>query len=264
MTKLTDETLMAYVDGQLDDKQTKEIQKAIEADSDARKRVEVFRQSAAMLHGVYDAPLQEAVPERLMDTVMGFKTDDKRAAGLLERLFAFLPRPLTLNPASAVVAFIALLIGTGTGYYAGNITQFDKKHLAITLDGKDFSRKLDTTVSGQFFTVEGRDVQIMPVATFLDTSNRFCRQYEVVTGPDKNVHLSQGIACRSNAGNWLTIVSINSHPSDVLPGDSNTKYIPAGADDLTEVVFSQIMASPPMTLKRESELIEQKWANTSD
>ncbi len=263
MTKFTDEILMAYVDGHLDDKQAENIRKAIETDSEALKRVEIFRESAEMLHGVYDAPLQETVPERLVETVMSFKAD-KPAPRLLERVFAFLRMPPSSKPAYALVASIALLIGAGAGYLVTNITQPEQKHTSMTLNGGDFSQGLETTASGQFFTIGDRGVQVMPVATFLDKSNRYCRQYDVVTRQDKNVRISQGIACRNKSGKWLTMININSHPSDPLPNDTNSGYIPAGEDDLIDIIFSQIMASPPMTLEREFELIDQAWAGAPD
>ena len=263
MTKLTDEILMAYVDGELEDKQAEDIRKAIETDSEALKRVEIFRDSSAMLQGVYDAPLQEPVPKRLIDTVMSFKAD-KPAPGLLESVVAFLRMSPSWKPTYALVATVALLIGAGTVYLATNITQPDRKHYSMTLNGGDFSMGLETTASGQFFTIGDQGIQVMPVATFLDKSNRYCRQYDVVARQDKNVRISQGIACRNKSGKWTTMITINSHPSDPLPTDTNSGYIPAGEDDFIDIIFSQIMASPPMTLERESELIDQAWAGAPD
>ncbi|MBC2744846.1 MAG: hypothetical protein HGJ93_17890 [Desulfosarcina sp.] len=262
MTKLTDEILMAYADGELEDKQADDIRKAIETDSEALKRVEMFRDSATMLQGVYDAPLQETVPERLIETVMSFKAD-KPAPGLIERVVAFLRMPPSWKSAYAI-ASVTLLIGAGMGYFATHITQPDRKHTSMILNGGDFSLGLETTASGQFFTIKDRGIQLMPVATFLDKSNRYCRQYDVVTGQDKNVRISQGIACRNQSGKWLTMITINSHPSDPLPADTNSGYIPAGDDDFVDIIFSQIMASPPITLERESELIDQAWAGAPD
>jgi hypothetical protein len=263
MAKLTDEILMAYVDGELEDKQADDIRKAIETDLEALKRVEIFRDSSAMLQGVYDAPLQETVPKRLIDTVMSFKAD-KPAPGLLERVVAFLRMPPSWKPAYAIVASVALLIGAGAGYLATNITQPDRKHYSMILNGGDFNRGLETTASGHFFAIEDREIQVMPVATFLDKSNRYCRQYDVVTRQDENMRISQGIACRNKSGKWLTMVSINSHPSDPLPTDTNSGYIPAGEDDLIDIIFSRIMTSPPMALERESELIDRAWAGAPD
>jgi len=60
------------------------------------------------------------------------------------------------------------------------------------------------------------------------------------------------------------LIYINPHPSDSLPADTNSGYIPAGEDDLIDIIFSQIMASPPMELERESELINKVWAGAQD
>ncbi len=262
MTKLTDEILMAYVDGELEDKQAGEIREAIKTDPEVLKRVDIFRDSSAMLQDIYDAPLKEAVPNRLVKTVMNFKTD-KPSPGLLERVAAFFRMPPSWKPAYVLTAAVALLIGTAAGYLAANIPQSDQKHYAVTLNGGDFSRGMETTASGQFFAVGDRGIQVMPVATFRDKSNRYCRQYEVVAGQDKNTLIAQGIAYRDKSGKWLTMITINSHPSDSLSADTNSGYIPAGEDDFADIIFSRIMASPPMGLERESELIDHAWAGVS-
>ena len=71
--------------------------------------------------------------------------------------------------------------------------------------------------------------------------------------------VSQGIACRNDSGEWSTIVSIHP-PVDPVATESDPAYFPAGGEKMTDIILSQMMASPPMSLQRESELIKQRWA----
>lgn len=265
MVKLTDEVLMAYVDGELDEVRAEEIRKAVDTDTDARHRLEKFKESAAMLQGVYDAPLQEAVPSRLINTVMNFKTEKAiPAPGPIERFLSFLGISPDWKPAYALVASLALLVGAGTVHLAHTLispdqTRTAQQQTAMTLNGEAFNRGMDTAISGQPFRVDDQGLQITPVATFIGQSNRYCRQYEAVQGQDNNRPAAQGIACRNDAGKWSTLIAI--HPSaDSIAGGSGSNFIPAGEEDLAEMVFPQIMASPPMSLQKESELIKQSWA----
>jgi hypothetical protein len=263
MTKITDEILMAYVDGEVGSKEAKDIRKAMESDPEVLQRVEMFRESSAMLKGVYDEPMQERVAERLIDTVDDFRSRIS-VPPLIERVLTFLHMPPNWKTAYALAASVVLLIGTGTVYLATNTTETDSNYYSAIFNDANLSRGLETTPSGKIISIGDRGVQIRPVATFLDKSNHYCRQYDVIAGQDKNTLLAQGIACRTKQGEWHTIISINLHPHS--PGSSNIKagYIPAGGDNLINVMVSRIMGAPPMTLERESKLIKTAWNEKPD
>jgi surface antigen len=261
MVKLTDKILMAYVDGELENRQNKEIRKAIETDPEALKRVEIFRGSSALLRSMYDKPFQESVPKQLIDTAIYLNTD-KPASTLFERLLAFLRIRQNWEPVYAIVASVALFIGVSTGYiFSTNISNLRQGYYGIKQNDENLSRGLETTVSGQFFIIKNRNMKIIPVATFIDKSNRYCRQYDVVATQNKDLCTSRGIACRTKSGKWLTLVSINAHAFDTSATHNNSGFIQAGGDELIDKILSQIMTEPPMALKKESELIGQSWTN---
>lgn len=260
--KLTDEILMAYTDGELDTSDTEKIEKAIATDSVARRKVEMFRESKVMLQGVYDAPLQERVPQQLIDTILQSKVEES-TPGLLERLAAFMQIPTRWQSAFALVALFCIIIGTGSGYFANHIMQGEQKDHGLALIDKELGRGLELTESGHFFALDNEKTLIMPVTTFFDKANRYCRQYDVVTGPVNTTITSKGIACRNQNGEWLTIAHVSSHPLP-SPTDPDSGYVPADGGELLETITAQIMAEPPMSLKRESDLIRRKWSDISD
>ena len=257
MTKLTDEILMAYVDGELDEKETNNVCKAIEADPKVQKRIDIFTDSAAMLQGVYDAPLHEAVPKRLLKAI-GNSESGKPQRKLFDRIADFLRIPVW-QPAYALMASFVLLIGIGAGYLASEIISPNKAFSPVALNSEKFSRGLETTASGQTFNIADRALQVTPVSTFLDKSQRYCRQYEQVKiGQNGEKSLSHGIACRDASGNWHTMIYIALPPASKSPANS-TEYIPAGEEDLIDMMVSKVMASPPLAIEQEAQLINQAW-----
>lgn len=257
MTKLTDEILMAYVDGELDEKETNDVSKAIEADPKVQKRIEIFTDSAAMLQGVYDAPLHEAVPKRLLKAI-GDSESGKPPRKLFDRIADFLRMP-AWQPAYALMASFVLLIGIGAGYLASEIINPNKAFSPVALNSEKFSRGLETTASGQTFNIADRALQVTPVSTFLDKSQRYCRQYEqVIIGQNGEKSLSHGIACRDASGNWHTMIYIAPHSAGKSPANS-TEYITAGDEDLIDTMVSRLMASPPLAIEEEAKLINQAW-----
>lgn len=257
MTKLPDEILMAYVDGELDEKETNDVRKAIKADPKVQKRVEIFTDSAAMLQGVYDAPLHEAVPKKLLKAIENSESG-KPPRKLFDHIADFLRMP-GWQPAYALMATFVLLIGIGAGYLVSEIISPNKAFSPVALNSEKFSRGLETTASGQTFNIADRALQVTPVSTFLDKSQRYCRQYEqVIIGQNGEKNLSHGVACRDASGNWHTMIYIAPHPAGKSPANS-IKYIPAGDEDLIDIMVSNVMASPPLAIEQEAKLINQAW-----
>ena len=257
MIKLTDELIMAYVDGELEEKQADEIRKAIEKNPEALKRVKIFSDSAAMLKGIYDAPINEAVPERLIKTVKNNQTD-KMISRIRDFLNSFL-RIQSWPAAYGMSLFLALLFGIGGGDLTFNMISLKSDSYTMMLTGKEFGQGLETTISGQSFTLADHAIKVTPVATFQNKARRYCRQYEVLTSQNKQNNFSQGIACRNQSGKWQTCVYITSIPFETSTIEQNTNYIPAGMNELIDDITDRLMTSPPMTRKQEAELISKGW-----
>ncbi|MBC8027643.1 MAG: anti-sigma factor [Steroidobacteraceae bacterium] len=68
-----DETLMAYVDGELDDARRAEIAAALQNDPVLRQRVETQRALRARVAGAYSAVPEDAVPDALLAAARGPK-----------------------------------------------------------------------------------------------------------------------------------------------------------------------------------------------
>jgi anti-sigma factor RsiW len=123
MQKPSDETLIAYLDGELDTESRSEVESWLEADAELRDYVAALAASAAALRAAFEPVVHEPVPERLLAAARGvpaasaeivdFKAAQKKTSA---------QRPLMQRPWArfAMAAGIGgLLIGGGVGYFAG-------------------------------------------------------------------------------------------------------------------------------------------------
>jgi hypothetical protein len=114
---VTEETLMAYADGELDGATRAEVEAAIEADPGLAKQLEAHRRLRAAIGSAFDPALTEPVPDRLMAAVR--RTPSKSSAQIValdsyrRPAPASTPRRWGLPQWGAVAAslFVGLVVG---------------------------------------------------------------------------------------------------------------------------------------------------------
>jgi len=257
MTELTDEKLMAYVDGELDDLEAEKVRKALRTNAEARQRIEIFKESTILLQKVFDAPFHEEVPRHLIDGIKDFKVDD-HCPRFIDRIASWF-QVTSWQPIHALVFFMIFIIGIGTGWLAAGLKRPELTVFSHIFQGEDFSRGLETSVSGVSFDVTDRQATVTPIATFLGKHGHYCRQYEVVHSENGSSLLAYGVACRTGSGDWFTRVLIIPRSPDFSPTDMENSYVPAGDDELAATIFSELMSAPPLTIEQEEELIRRGW-----
>ncbi|HEY3919391.1 MAG TPA: hypothetical protein VGL83_16495 [Stellaceae bacterium] len=120
MQKPNDETLIAYLDGELDAGLRSEVESWLESDAELRDRVAALAASAAALRVLFEPVLHEPVPERLLAAArgpVGPEVIDFAAAQKTRTPRRLIERRWVRWAAAAGVA--GLLIGGGAGYFAG-------------------------------------------------------------------------------------------------------------------------------------------------
>jgi anti-sigma factor RsiW len=124
MQKPTDELLVAYLDGELDERRCREIEAWLEQDASARERVAQLTESAAVLRAAFDEVLREEVPERLLIAARGAgeAAQQGRAAEIIpfrgKRLgggWTTYRRWWVAVPIAA--SLVGLMVGGGLGYF---------------------------------------------------------------------------------------------------------------------------------------------------
>jgi anti-sigma factor RsiW len=123
MQKLTDERLIAYLDGELDESEREAIALALDEDGYLRDHAARLSESAALLRAAYDDVLHEPLPERLLAAVHRQETAVADLADARQRKAGRLDWQKMLRTdhrwQSAIAAMLfALLLGGGGGYLA--------------------------------------------------------------------------------------------------------------------------------------------------
>lgn len=118
MQKPSDETLCAYLDGELDESERAEIAALLKRDSDLRLAVQRLSESAALLRAAFDEVLREPLPERLIAAARGETSKVVSIVTRVRRGMAQQRRWWIGIPVAA--SLMGLMIGGGLGYFAGD------------------------------------------------------------------------------------------------------------------------------------------------
>ncbi|BBK30045.1 anti-sigma factor RsiW [Stella humosa] len=115
MRRFDDETLVAFVDGELDDATAREVARAVESDADLAARARIFRDSAVVVRAAFAGVIDEQVPDRLLLAARGVGAAETANVVPFRRR-SVVSRWIALPLAASVAA---LMIGASAGYWAG-------------------------------------------------------------------------------------------------------------------------------------------------
>ena len=220
---ITDETLMAYADGELDTAARASVEAAMQEDPEIAKRVARHRALREAMRGAFSAVLNEPVPDRLIEAARGQAVAPKSAVVDLSvareaaRLKNF-AAPRRWQPAAMAAS---LLLGLGVGFLAwhgsgGALIQPGAGGGLIA------SAALADALSTQLSDDRPADRVVVAGLSFRNKSGDYCRTF-YLTGSDAG----SGLACRegtdwrikalaqspraaANSGNFRTAASEDS------------------------------------------------------
>ena len=195
----SEELLVAYVDGELDEEDVATVEAALALAPDLRAQASGLRDSAALLRPAFNEPMHEAPPARLLAAL---ERGRRHAA----------PRIAWLAAAAVAV----LVLGAGGGYVASDwrfqqiMQQTENTRLSDELAMRNaLAEALETNISGTPVSwqspTSGRSGQAVPVRTFRNAEGAFCREYRETVTLGTGVEEVFGIACRRDNGIWQTV-----------------------------------------------------------
>lgn len=225
----SDETLMAYADGQLTPDETREIERLVAADPALQRRVEMYRQSAALVKQAVAPIADEAVPDVLKVAVAGMVENAQTQSNVV----AFRPRATPETPRRfgqmAIAASLAALIGGIAGYSlnGGGIGEFE---LAVGRQvPQNLATLLSTVPSGAENKVDGHVVRL--VSTFKLPDQALCREFEAAGGTEGAI---VAVACREG-GTWTARFAVAAAPA-------TDGYSPASSHEAVEAFLAAVEA----------------------
>lgn len=267
MNELSDETLMAYVDGELLPEQEDEIRRLLANDHNAQATVLAMQASRDVLQKAFAPILNEPVQQHLIDRIRASAKSEENAAapGRRARIIDF-PSKRTLAWAAA----LALIIGglaTYSGsqfFYRGGVAPPPTAFVDPVLN-----EALENTPSGMVFTVANGETnaqrEFMPRLSFRDHDDRYCREYEERLIDGSEHQIKYGLACREN-DHWQSVSAATHLSTGPQEKSSNAeKYMPAMGqeeDSNIDTLIDELIQGTPIAPEEEAQLISNGWKKT--
>jgi anti-sigma factor RsiW len=119
---ISDETLMAYADGELDAAARATVESAMRDDPQIEKRVAAHRALRLKVQAAYSAELSEGIPERLLTAARGASTQRSKVVNLQDARAAMErskshARPLPAQWRTAGTIAASVIAGVGLGFF---------------------------------------------------------------------------------------------------------------------------------------------------
>ncbi|MEO1194008.1 MAG: hypothetical protein AAFY02_19785 [Pseudomonadota bacterium] len=250
MSKISDETLLAYADGALDPAEAAEVQRQLEDDPDAQDRLAAIERGGRLAQDAFSDALNEPVPDHLTALLLGEeKADEKAAPQADDTVVAFKPRG---KPAAAtrptwqlpLAASVALVLGLGGGLAGGGLFEGDSTAgtgglLAAGPIAPD-SLLHDTLQTRASYEQAGdAATNVMPLLTFQDRNGRYCREYQVVF----EGQAAAGLACHQSGG-WIATAVVAFPNVEPQRGQDFATASGPAADLLATVMAAEIEGEP--------------------
>jgi hypothetical protein len=235
----SDEDLMAYADGELDDQKRQQIREAINRDPEIARRVESHRALKESLRKGFDPVLQEPVPDRLVTAARSQSSASKsNVVPLRGHKVPARPQPRWIAlAASFILGALALQFG-GSLLRSDSITERDGQMLA--------AGNLRDALSNQLAASQTPSSAVQIGVSFLSHNGHYCRTFQL--------HELGGLAC-NDGGNWkLEVLARENHAG-------NAEYRPAASSLPPAVVqaVTDTISGEPLDAKGESSARAQKW-----
>jgi anti-sigma factor ChrR (cupin superfamily) len=212
---ISEETLMAYADGELDAATRASVEQAMQSDPDIGKRIARHRALREAMQGAFSSVLEEPVPNRLLDAARGRTAASTGAvidlSSAREAARQRTSAPRRWQPAAMAAS---LLIGLGLGFFAWHSPR------VLIGSGAGGGLVASATLAEALSTQLSDDRSAERVAitglSFRDKSGEYCRTFSL-TGADA----SSGLACREGSL-WRIKALAQSPHAAVSPGNFRT------------------------------------------
>lgn len=196
MSHYDDETLGAYIDGELDRETARALEADLRNDPTLRRQVTELRALSATLREWCVAQVSPQEPAWASAAIV--KPGNRR----LRRAV----RGFTPLWSHALAASVALLFGIGIGHFINFPPREDAANTEVAAQ-RLLQAALEHTLSGQAISwtddATRHSVTVQPLGTYR-TGGTFCREYRetavIPTQPTERT--TYGLACRSPEGTW--------------------------------------------------------------
>jgi hypothetical protein len=216
---ISDETLMAYADGELDAAARAAVESAMREDPQIEKRVAAHRTLRRKVQAAYSTELSEGIPERLLTAARGatatqgskvVNLQDARAAMERHKSHA---RPLPTPWRTAGTIAASVIAGVGLGFFMWGRTE---SPLMRSAGGALVARgQLAEALSNQLAADQSRSSAVQIGISFRAKSGDYCRTFALSGAVSPS-----GLACRH--GEEWQVQALTQGPGAVVDSDYRT------------------------------------------
>jgi hypothetical protein len=248
-----DETLMAFVDGELDEVTAKRVARAMAEDVALAARLAMFRSSREAVATAMKPLANVPVPPGLTLSVAAAIERDRAARArdasvATSHVLSFDELRATRGKVSGwivpVAAMLVLAIGGTGGYFFGSTLRPHVPTEFAAINDPDIIQALSEIPSGKTIDVPGTGKTIEPVLSFRLEDGTLCREY-TLKGPDSKGVVS--IACLEQ-DRWTThLLMAATRPED--------GFVPAGSAETIDAYLASIHAGSPLEGDAEDEVL---------
>jgi hypothetical protein len=235
----SDEDLMAYADGELDEAKRRQIQDAINHDPEIARRVASHQTLKDSLRKGFEPVLHEPVPDRLLTAARS------RSAASTSNVVPLRGRRAPVRPhqrwialaASFILGALALQLGRNL-LRSDSIWERNGQMLA--------AGRLSEALSNQLAASQTQGSAVQIGVSFLTRDGRYCRTFQLSD--------LGGLAC-NEAGSWkLEVLAREIHAG-------NPEYRPAASNMPPAVVqaVTATISGEPLDAKEETSARLKKW-----
>jgi hypothetical protein len=241
----TDQTLMAYVDGELEEKARAEVEAALATDPELARRVARHRALGERLRREFVAVLQEPVPGRLIVAARGNAASSARTNVTLLK-----PRS-PLGWSWPQWGAIAASLVTGVLVAPFLWREGDGGSLAVQRGRLVATGTLDRALSEQLASNQAAGAPVSIGVSFLSRERGYCRTFLL-----REESALAGLACREQE-QWRLEALAAATPASAAPGQyraAASSLPPAVARTLDELIVGE-----PLDARAETAARDRDW-----
>jgi hypothetical protein len=242
---LSEETLMAYVDGELDVQARQQVEVALASDPEAARRVDAQRALRSTLRAGFDPVLDEPVPARLLSLVR-----TSAAPSTSGKVLPFRTKPAARTPwlqwGSLAASFV---LGALVWYFASRqylTGPFSEQHGVIVASGS-----LARALSEQLASQQDASAAVQIGVSFRSKGGEYCRTFRLQQSEG-----AAGLACHEQAG-WK--VEVLAHPEGAASPQGQYRQAASALPATVLRAVDDAIAGDPLDATAEAQARASRW-----
>lgn len=182
---MDDVKLQLYIDGELDQKETKEVEDLIKTNPSIRKKVDEYRQINNLLFEKYKSIEQENIPQKTVDLLM----QEKKS--FIKQIFNYEIKLVNALAAAAVVLFVAMFSTYNFDNNLNNLNVENKNAILDELDNIIGEKEMSSLTS----SIQQRNIEYKINREFVNNSNENCMEISFYEFKIKDLNIDEAIFC---------------------------------------------------------------------